>query len=130
MSFLKYFTNTQSSFVTGTLYIAVDDTADVYVNSIKVGSASHGTVDQFSVSLPPGQNYIVVAAKNTGTATNPAGLRILLQAQSGGELAVSDSSWTYKFGLNLPATASPTASPSASPTAASGKNSSIEFDRS
>lgn len=93
--FLKTYSNPGSA-VPVTLYVMVDDVADVFLNGSPVGSIVNCcVVKKMSANLQPGNNTLSIAAKNVGAANNPAGLLVTAVDSSGKVLFHSDSSWTF-----------------------------------
>ncbi len=78
------------------MYVAVDDTCDIYINRIKINPSPIGlTIVRLEIPLIVGTNYFEILAKNVA---GPAGLLFtILNSTETTVLLRSDKSWTWKY---------------------------------
>ncbi|KAG5186483.1 hypothetical protein JKP88DRAFT_138091, partial [Tribonema minus] len=99
IDFSTLITNSSQDDQQAVIHILVDNDAVIYLNDIKVGSASMGFSNQdynkLPVSIPWGTSTLRIRAMNTGQG--PAGLIVaVVDAASGTTLVKTDpSSWVF-----------------------------------
>ncbi len=103
---------TDSDLTAATLLVTADNVFTAYVNGTNVGSGQNYTTVtpvRVTAQLVPGDNVLAIAASNSGTAANPAGLlgMLVLNYADGSQTNIPmDFSWkaakTWQTGWNLP----------------------------
>lgn len=89
VTFYKRYMNDTNKTITATVYASADNYTNVFINDKNI--TNFGGRENFTITLPPGDNKIVFKLTN---ASGPAGL--LVDVRNGNELVFkSDNSWTW-----------------------------------